>query len=182
MPRISTPTSTLLTRRHTLKGASSLVLGGLIPFGLAIPGCKALLGEETIDAFVIVGQGGHANFYGFTEYELDEAAGPDDAAELRRVLLKAPPGFDDLRFLTSLLGEVVMPTGERTPIVSGQAEDFPANDTMASLEVLFEDNLQPFFTDGKKIRIEWTGSVDTVNYTFPAEGVRINALVTFEVL
>ena len=158
------------------------MLARLLPLGLAIPGCKALLGEETIDAFMIVGQGGTSSFYGFTEYELDEAAGPDDAAELRRVLLRAPQGFDDLRFLTSLFGEVVMPTGERTALVSGEAEDFPENDNMAPLEVLFEGNLRPFFTDGKKIRIEWTGSVDTVNYTFPPEGARVNALVTIEVL
>jgi len=168
-------------RRRVLQAA-----GALLSFGaastLGATGCAALAGEETIEAFMIVGENGTSNFFGFTEYNLDSPAAPDDAAELRRVLLRAPDGFSDMKFLISLFGEIVTPDGTRTPLVSGKREDFPANDTMAKLEVLYEDNLRPFFIDDRKIRIEWKGSVDNVAYTYPPQGAKVTALVTLEIL
>jgi hypothetical protein len=179
--RVAPPAPATLERRRILQATSAFFLaGGTSLLGSA--GCAALAGEETIEATMIVGENGTSKFYGFTEYELDDPAAPDDKAELRRVLLRAPDGFDDMRFLTHVFGEVVMPDGSRTPLVSGEGEDFPANDTMAKLEVLYEDNLRPFFVDGKKIRIEWNGAVDNVNYTYPPQGAIVDALVTIEVL
>ena len=71
--------------------------------------CASLLGEETIEAFIDVNHTGSGNFWGFTEYELDSAAPEDQGALLKRVLLRAPSGANNLRFITSLFGEAVTP-------------------------------------------------------------------------
>ncbi len=155
----------------------SLLPAAALPFaGLA--GCRALAGEETIEAHVVVKRNDSGTFAGWSEYKLDSPAGADEGAILKRVLLRAPDGVADLTFITSVLGEAVTPT-DRTPIVSG--EGFPANDTMAALDVLYDDDLRPFFPDGQKIRIEWSGTIDLA-YPFPAEGIRVDALITVEVI
>ncbi|MBL8740560.1 MAG: hypothetical protein JNK04_05690, partial [Myxococcales bacterium] len=141
-------------------------------------GCRALAGEETIEAHVVVKRTDSGTFAGWSEYKLDSPAAEDEGAILKRVLLRAPEGVPDLTFITSLLGEAVTPT-ERTPIVSGSS--FPKDDTMAALDVLYEDDLRPFFPDGQKIRIEWSGTVDLA-YPFPPEGIKVDALITVEVL
>ena len=158
------------SRRQFIKIVPLTLTGSLV-------GCKALLGEETIEAFIDVFHSSSGNFSGFTEYELGSEAGPDDGAILKRVLLRAPDGTPNLRFITSLFGEAVTPT-ERTPLVEGG--DFPEDDNMAALDVLYDDNLRPFFPDGKKIRVEWSGTLD-VNYPFPPEGLRVDALIVIEV-
>ncbi len=143
-------------------------------------GCASLLGEETIEAFVIVYNDGSGTgyFWGWTEYHLDEPASPEQGAQLKRVLLRAPEGVGDLRFIQSLLAEAVTPEA-RTPVAEGS--NFPANDTMAALDVLYEDNLRPLFPDGQTIRIEWSGTID-VTYPFPADGIQVDALIVIEVL
>lgn len=145
---------------------------------VASTGCAALAGEETIEAFVTVYNGGNGSFWGWTEYSLDEPADPDQGATLERVLLRAPEGVTDLRFITSLLAEVVTPES-RTPVA--QATSFPENDTMAPLEVLFDGDLRPLFPDGQNIRIEWSGTIDTT-YQFPPDGIRVDALIVIEIL
>ncbi len=165
------------TRRQILRfapGGAAALLG----VSAGASACASLLGEETIEAFIDVNHTNSGSFWGFTEYELDTAADEDQGAILKRVLLRAPSGVDNLRFITSLFGEAVTPD-ERTPLVEGG--DFPENDTMAALDVLYNDDLRPFFPDGKKIRVEWSGTIDP-NYQFPAEGHRVEALIVIEVL
>ncbi|NUP05864.1 MAG: hypothetical protein HOW73_07385 [Polyangiaceae bacterium] len=164
----------LVRRRQVLRLFPSLAAA----MAAGAAGCAALAGEETIEAFVVVNHTDSGSFWGWTEYELDEPADEDQGATLERVLLRAPDGVGDLRFITSLLAEVVTPEA-RTPVAQGS--DFPQNDTMAPLEVLFDGNLRPLFPDGKKIRIEWSGTIDTA-YVFPAEGIRVDALIVIEVL
>jgi hypothetical protein len=159
------------SRRDLLKFGSSTLASATV-------GCKALLGEETIEAFIDVFHSASGKVNGYTEYELGVEAGPDDGALLKRVLLRAPDGLPNLRFIQSIYGEAVIPSA-RTPLVEGG--DFPADDTMAALDVLYEDDLRPFFPDGKKIRIEWTGTID-VTYAFPPEGLRVTALIVVEVI
>lgn len=166
--------SAWLRRRQVLSLLPTIALPGA---GI-LTGCRALAGEETIEAHVVVKRNDSGNFAGWSEYKLGSPAAEDEGAILKRVLLRAPDGIPDLTFITSLLGEAVTPT-ERTPIVSG--EGFPQNDTMAALEVLYEDDLRPFFPDGQKIRIEWSGTIDLA-YPFPAEGIKVEALITVEVL
>jgi hypothetical protein len=159
------------SRRDLLKLGSSALAGTAV-------GCKALLGEETIEAFIDVYDSSSGKVSGYSEYELGVEAGPDDGALLKRVLLRAPDGVPNLRFIQSLYGEAVTPSA-RTPLVEGG--DFPEDDTMAALDILYEDDLQPFFPDGKKIRIEWTGTID-LTYAFPPEGLRVTALIVVEVI
>lgn len=163
-----------LRRRQVLSWLPTVALPGVAALG----GCRALAGEETIEAHVVVKKNDSGTFAGWSEYKLDSPAAEDEGAILKRVLLRAPDGIPDLTFITSLLGEAVTPT-ERTPIVQGS--EFPQNDTMAALEVLYDDDLRPFFPDGQKIRIEWSGTIDLA-YPFPAEGIKVDALITVEVL
>ncbi|MBK8941732.1 MAG: hypothetical protein IPM79_30065 [Polyangiaceae bacterium] len=144
----------------------------------AAQGCAALAGEETIEAFVVVTKTDSGSFWGWTEYNLDEPADPDQGATLERVLLRAPEGVDDLRFLTSLFAEVV--NAESRTLVA-QSTSFPANDTMAPLDILYDGDLRPLFPDGKTIRIEWSGTIDLA-YEFPPEGIRVDALIVIEIL
>lgn len=141
-------------------------------------GCASLLGEETIEAYVVVYNGGSENFYGWTEYYLDEPPDPDLGATLERVLLRAPEGVSDLRFITSLFAEIVSDTS-RTP--AAQGSDFPANDTMAALEILYDGDIAPLIKDETTIRIEWSGTIDTT-FVFPEDGIRVDALIVIEVL
>ncbi len=170
----SLPSSAAWTRRRLLSLGPSLWL----PAGVAAGGCRALAGEETIEAFVVIDKNESGTFWGWSEYKLDSPAAEDEGAILKRVLLRAPEGVADLTFITSVLGEAVTPT-ERTALVA--QDGFPQNDTMASLDVLYDDDLRPFFPDGQKIRIEWSGTID-LNYPFPAGGIRVDALITIEVL
>jgi hypothetical protein len=165
--------SAWLRRRQVL----SLLPAVALP-GAGLMGCRALAGEETIEAHVTVKKNASGTFAGWSEYKLDSPAAEDEGAILKRVLLRAPDGIPDLTFITSLLGEAVTPS-ERTPIVQGS--QFPQNDTMAALEVLYEDDLRPFFPDGQKIRIEWSGTIDLA-YPFPEAGIKVDALITVEVL
>jgi len=165
----------LLARRQVLSLVPATALAGIAG---ASSGCRALAGEETIEAHLVIKRNDSGTFFGWSEYKLDSPAAPDEGALLKRVLLRAPEGIGDLTFITSLLGEAVTPT-ERTPIVQGA--DFPQNDTMASLEVLYDDDLRPFFPDGQKIRIEWSGTIDTA-YPYPDAGIEVTALITVEVV
>jgi len=152
---------------------------GAVVTGSLSGGCAAIAGEETIDAFVMVHGGGNGSFFGWTEYSLDEPADPEQGATLERVMLKVPPGVTDLRFITSLLAEVVTPA-VRTPVAQGS--NFPPSDTIAPLDIIFDGDLRPLFSDdATTIRIEWSGTIDTT-FVFPPEGIRVDAQIILEVL
>ena len=143
-------------------------------------GCAAIAGEETIDAYFTVGKGTDSDFNGWSEYNFDEAPDPDQAATLERVMLHAPPPAKDLTFITSVFAECVQPDKTRTPLAQGS--NFPKNDTIAPLDILYDGNLRPLlYPDGKKIRIEWSGTFDT-SYPHPEEGTKVQAQVVIEIL
>lgn len=168
----------LITRRRLgLSGAAAALLAPLSAFAPALTGCAALLGEEDIDAWFLLIPRSDGSFFGWTEFTLSSAPGPDDEALLRRVVLRAPATAGDLRFLRQVTGEAVR-REERTLLVTGS--DFPAQDTLAPLDVVHEGGLSGFF-DGDTLRIEWSGSVDP-SFPIPAEGIRIDATVTIEVV
>lgn len=169
-----------LTRRQlTLSSVVSALLAplGAVAPAAALTGCAALLGEEDIDAWFLLIPRSDGTFFGWTEFTLSSAPGPDDEAVLRRVVLEAPATAGDLRFLRSVVGEAVR-REQRTLLVTGG--DFPARDTLAPLDVVHEGGLSGFF-EGDTLRIEWSGSVDP-SFPIPAEGIRIDATVTIEVL
>lgn len=161
----------LLTRRrlHLLGAAAAL--------SAFAPGCAALLGEEDIDAWFLLMPRSDGSFFGWTEFTLSSTPGPDDEALLKRVVLRAPASAGDLRFLRQVTGEAVK-REERTVLVTGS--DFPAQDTLAPLDVVHEGGLSGFF-EGDTLRIEWSGLVDP-SFPIPAEGIRIDATVTIEVV
>lgn len=162
-------------RRAILQLVPSVTLASA---AAATSGCAALLGEETIEAYVMVYPSDSGTFWGWTEYNMDDVP-EDQGATLERVLLRVPENVGDLRFVTSLLAEAVTPTA-RTEVARGG--DFPANDTMAPLEITYDGDLQPLIDrDNQKIRIEWSGTMDT-SYPIPEEGIRVDALIVIEVL
>src|SRR5512139_2522758 len=173
----------LLPRREAGRSVGRRsILGALLgaPAALSLgSGCAAIAGEETIDAFFVVGKGTDADFDGWSEYNFDEAPDPDQAATLERVMLNAPAGAKDLTFITSVYAEAVQPDGTRTPLASGS--NFPKNDTIAPLEILYDGNLRPLlYPNGKKLRIEWSGTFDTT-YPHPDGGTRVEAQVIVEI-
>jgi hypothetical protein len=170
----------LLTRRAlTLSGAATALLAplGVLTAAPTLTGCAALLGEEDIDAWFLLIPRSDGTFFGWTEFTLSTPPGPDDEAVLRRVVLEAPATASDLRFVQRVSGEAVL-REQRTLLVTGS--DFPVQDTLAPLDVVYEGGLSGFF-DGDTLRIEWSGSVDP-SFPIPAEGIRIDATVTIEVL
>lgn len=191
--RISSPVNSIIrpARRLLVPRASGLgvsrrgVLGGLLALpaafgGAFFTGCAAIAGEETIDAFFTVGKGTDADFDGWSEYNFDEAVDPEQAATLERVMLHAPGGAGDLTFITSVYAEAVQPDKTRTPLAQGS--NFPKNDSIAPLDILYDGNLRPLlYPDGKKLRIEWSGTFDTT-YPHPEGGTKVQAQVVVEVL
>lgn len=160
---------------YASKGTAAALAAGPLA---SLAGCASLIGEHTVDAFVVV-LPVNGQFGGWTEIGLDTPAGPDDSATLVRVALRAPPGHEDLTFITSLTGNARDPAGgPDVPIVKGG--NFPKGDSLGLMEILFFDNLQPLFKDGLKIRIEWRGTADT-SIQYPKEGLRCDASVTVEV-
>lgn len=157
----------------------ALLGSAALPAAASLGGCAALIGEQTVEGYFYVGKDGSTKFFGWTEVNLGQEAGPDDAAAIRYGSLQAPDGTKDLTFLTSITCEAVVPTGERTLLMKG--ENFPKNDTIGPLEIVYTDNLRPFFPDGKKIRVEWKGTVDGT-FPYPAGGLRVDAYVTIELL
>ncbi len=173
------------SRRGILRGFLALppalgaaALGGSLATSLG--GCAAIAGEETIDAYFTVGRGTDADFNGWSEYNFDSAPDKDQAATLERVMLHAPDGAGDLTFITSVFAECVQPDKTRTPLAQGS--NFPKNDTIAPLDILYDGNLRPLlYPDGKKIRIEWSGTFDTT-YPHPEGGTKVQAQVVIEIL
>lgn len=189
MPSLLRPLRTLLVPERPLRGRLETGRRGLLGGLLALPfaplvsgaaGCAALAGEETIDAFFMVGKNAGPGFNGWSEYNLDEAPDPDQAATLERIMLNAPDGAKDLTFITEVFAEAVQPDGTRTPIASGS--NFPKNDTIAAMDILFDGNLRNLlYPDGKKLRVEWEGKFDPT-YPYPEGGARVNAQVIIEIL
>lgn len=165
--------------RQLGRGASAGTAAALAAGPLAsLTGCAAIIGEKTVEAFVVV-QPVNGQFGGWTEISLDSPAGPDDSATLVRVALKAPAGFEDLTFITSLSGVAKDPAGgPGVPLVQGGS--FPKGDSIGIMEILFFENLRPLFKDGLSIRINWSGTAD-MSVHYPPTGLRCDASVTVDI-
>jgi len=152
--------------------------------GLGLPllvgaGCTEISGEHQIDTYFILKPGASGAFSGWTEIQLEQAA-PNAVATLKRASITAPMGLDDLTFLTNILGQVRDPaSGGLIPLVS--QTKFPKNDTIGLFDILYHDDIRPFFKDDTVFRVEWSGMVDTTGLTLPAEGARVDILVTVDV-
>jgi hypothetical protein len=154
--------------------ATALAAGPLA----SLAGCASLVGEKTVEAFVVV-LPVNGLFGGFTEIGLDQPAGLDDSATLVRVVLKAPAGFEDLTFIKSLTGDAKDPAGGAN-VPLAKAENFPKGESLGIMKILYFDNLRPLFKDGLKIRVEWRGVADT-SIQYPPTGLRCDASITVDI-
>ncbi len=165
----------LLRDLGALGGALALGSGGLLSSG-----CAAVTsGDHDLSTFFVLKKTQTGKISGWTQIDLDSAPGPEDQAVLKRVALYAPEGLNDLTFIQSMVGQVTAEGASPTEIVRGS--NFPKDDTIAQMQIVYKDNIRPFFSD-KSIRIDWTGQYDPT-FPFPATGFyRIDALITVEVL
>lgn len=172
-------------RREVLLGTFELGLRGVagaFVASLVVPmaGCAIVKqGDHDLKAFFIVPKTTNGVMSGYTEMHLSEEADPEDEAVLKRVILYAPEGVKDLTFIQSLIGHSTSEDGVEQTIVQGS--NFPRNDTIGQLEVVYDGNLRPFFKDGKAFRVVWQGQIDPT-FPIPQGGLRVDALVTVEVL
>lgn len=167
-------------RREVLRSCIGGALGLAPVAGLALGGCDVVAqGAHDFQTYFVLKKSPGGRFGGWTEINLDTAPGPEDQAVLKSVLLYAPEGLSDLTFIQSMLGQSTPPSGQATALLKGG--NFPKNDTIGLLDVLYKDNIGPFFKD-RTIRIDWSGQHDP-SFPFPANGFyKIDAKVTVEVL
>jgi len=91
-------------------------------------------------------------------------------ATLGFVRLDVLPPAQDLTFLSSVLGEAVTST-KRTKIVS--QSPFPKGEPNVILDLAYEDDIRPFFEDGHKVRLEWTGQTNPNFLAWPPGGIKV---------
>lgn len=160
--------------------AICLVFGFL---ALAQAGCASLVaGDHEAETKFLLGPGGDGSFFGWSEITLDQDANSADRAVIFAVTLELmnPGETGDLTFIKSLSGEAVTPE-KRTLVV--QRQSFTPGETLAELDVLYKDDIRPFFPDGHTIRIEWSGQTNPAFDAWPEEGgfwIRVKVGVTIE--
>jgi hypothetical protein len=86
------------------------------------------------------------------------------------VRLDVQPPAEDLTFLSSVLGEAVTST-ERTKIVS--QSPMPKGEPNVILDLAYEGDVRPFFEDGHKVRLEWTGQTNPAFLAWPPGGIKV---------
>ena len=172
-------------RRVVLRGVLEIGMkgaAGAFAASLVVPLASCALvkqGDHDLHAYFIVPKTADGALSGYTELHLGEEADPTDEAVLKRVVIYAPDGTKDLTFIQSLVGRSTSEDGVEEVIVEGG--DFPKNDTIGFLDVVYEGNLRPFFKDGKAFRVNWKGQIDPT-FPIPDSGYHVDALVTVEVL
>jgi hypothetical protein len=143
-------------------------------------GCADLLGEQDTDGHFRIAPQDDGTFFGWTEITIDEDPYDVDGATLTRAALEARDGANDLTFVQHVVGEVVTPE-KRTPMARGF--DFPPNDTIADMDIIYDDDLRPLFVahdDGSTIRIEWKGTVNP-DHVFDDDGYEVGVLITVDI-
>ncbi|MBK9264572.1 MAG: hypothetical protein IPM54_32900 [Polyangiaceae bacterium] len=150
------------SRRATLLLALSLTAGSF--------GCSSVISEYDVDADFTVSPKVDGTFFWWNEITLESDVNSYGSARLGFVRLDAAPPAEDLTFLSSVFGEAVT-SKERTPIV--KQDGFPKNEPNVILDLLHEGDVRPFFEDGHKVRIEWTGKTNPSFLAWPPGGIKI---------
>jgi hypothetical protein len=150
------------SRRATLVLAISLAAGSF--------GCSSVVSEYDVDADFTVSPKIDGTFFWWTEITLEQDVDSYGNAHLGFVRLDVSPPAEDLTFLDSVLGEAVTSTA-RTPIVS--QSPFPKNEPNVVLDLLHEGDVAPFFEDGRKVRVEWTGVSNPQFLAWPPGGIKV---------
>lgn len=174
MDRPSRRTNELAEKRWRLS-----LLGSLGFLLLGLTGCTSLVGEYDAETRLVVLPTERNDFFGWSEITVAQDVSSVESAEIEFVVLEVedPSQAPDLTFIEKVRGEAVTPA-ERTLVV--EREGMPRGEPSAPLEIVHRGDLRPFFPDGRKIRIEWSGETNA-DYPFPPEGIGVRALVRVSV-
>jgi hypothetical protein len=137
-------------------------------------GCSSVTSEYDVDANFTVTPKIDGSFFWWNEVTLESDVSSYGAARLGFVRVSVAPPAEDLTFLDEILGEAVTSTG-RTPLVS--KTDIPAKEADVILDVLHDGDVAPFFEDGKKVRVEWTGRTNPNFLAWPPGGIDVSVKV-----
>jgi len=152
------------------RGSRGASLLALIIMGAGTMGCGSVASEYDVDADFTVTPKIDGAFFWWNEITLDSDVNSYGAAKLGFVRLDVQPPAEDLTFIHDILGEAVTSTA-RTPLV--QKKSMPKGEPNVVLDVLHEGDVRPFFEDGKKVRVEWTGSTDPNFLAWPPGGIQV---------
>jgi len=150
----------------------ALLVGAAMAMGTF--GCSSVVSEHDVDANFTVTPAIDGTFFWWNEVTLDSDVNAYGAAHLGFVRVSVAPPAEDLTFLDEVLGEAVTSTG-RTPLVS--KTDIPPKEPDVILDVLHEGDVRPFFEDGKKVRVEWTGRTNPNFLAWPPGGIDVSVKV-----
>jgi hypothetical protein len=141
---------------------------------LGAMGCGSVVGQHDVDATFTVTPKADGTYFWWNEVELDQDVKSFGFAKLGFVRLDALPPAKDLTFLDMVQGEAVTSSG-RTMLV--QQAGMPEGEPNVVLNVVHDGDLRPFFEDGHKVRVEWTGRTNPSFTGWPAEGITVNVKV-----
>ncbi len=152
-------------------------MGRTLSFGVAAAlafsstACSSFVAgdHEAETKFLLGPNNSTGDFFGWSEVTFDSDTSQVDRATIFAATLELmnPGEAGDLTFIKSLKGEAVTPE-ERTLVV--QRASFTPGETLAELDVVYTDDIRPFFPDGHTIRVEWTGQTNPAFTGWPAEG------------
>lgn len=156
----------------SIKGRSSRCATFFLALSLTAGsfGCTSVISEYDVDANFTVTPKIDGTFFWWNEVTLDSDVNSYGSARLGFVRLDVKPPAEDLTFLASVVGEAVT-SKERTTIVS-QAP-MPAGEPNVILDLAYEGDVRPFFEDGRKVRIEWTGQTNPKFSAWPPGGIEV---------
>ena len=150
-----------------------------LALALGAGGCAELVGDFDAETKFTVPKSERESFFAWNEITLSQDVNSVDHAELQFVVLEVadPSVAPDLTFLRSLTGEAVTPT-ERTLVV--RRDRLPKGDPSVPMDVVHDGDLRPFFLDGRKIRVEWKGTLDP-SYPYPEGGIEVRVAIRVNV-
>jgi hypothetical protein len=153
------------------RAASGVHIPGLaIMAVLSIPtiGCASISGEHDVEAKFLVDPRVDGSFHGWSEITISEDPNSVDHAKLGFVRLDAKEPAKDLTFLQSLRGEAVTETG-RTLLVTKTG--MPVGEPNVALDLVYEDDIRPFFNAERTVRVEWDGATNPAFTAWPDGGI-----------
>jgi hypothetical protein len=158
---------------RSVQGRSSRCASFFLALSLSVGsfGCTSVISEYDVDADFTVSPKVDGTFFWWNEITLDNDVNSYGSARLGFVRLDVLPPAEDLTFLSSVVGEAVTST-ERTTVVS-QAP-FPAGEPNVILDLKYDGDVRPFFEDGKKVRLEWTGKTNPKFLAWPPGGIKVS--------
>jgi hypothetical protein len=165
--------------KRTAGAAKTALPLALIPLALASMGCASLVGEQTAETKFLVKPKSDTTFWGWSEITIEEDASSVNRATLKAVTVEPMEGSaaTDMSFLQTVAGEAVT-SKERKKLV--EEAKVPADERLVALDVLYKDDLRPFFEDGHTVRVEWLGQTNPA-YAWPEEGVWIKVRIVVEI-